>query len=216
MEFQKPCKVRRVKVRCGKFFGSSEAIRYRNTPRTILVCAILPLFVFFQFPAFGADGPTAKVAIPEQERPGATILPDGTPVELRITKRLSTAEAKVGDLVEFEVAHDVKVGDLVVIPRHALASGAVAVVKPRRRPLRNAELRVNVRTTESITGSEVAIRGTRVIVGNFKYDPDAAGILLSPVIPFMKGDDAFVSKARNFRPTSAEILPSIPFKYGRI
>jgi hypothetical protein len=198
MEFQKPCKVRRVKVCCGEFFGSSEAIRHRNTPCAMLVCAILPVFAFFHAPAFGADGPTAKVAIREQERPAATVLPDGTPVELRITKKLSTADAKVGDLVEFEVAHDVKVGDLVVIPRRALASGAVTVVKPRRRPMRNAELRVDVRTVKSITGSEVAIRGTRVIVGNLKFDPDAVGIMLSPVIPFARGDEAFVSKGARF------------------
>ncbi len=180
--------------------GLLEAIHQRNTSRLILLCAILSLFAFFQFPAFAVDGPTAQAPTPGQESSAKTILPDGTPIELRITKRLSTAQAKVGDAVEFEVVDDVKVRDLVVVPRHAPASDAVALVKPRRRPLRNAELRVNVSAAQSITGSEVAILGTRVIVGNL--DPakvlSDSGILW-PVLPFViRGDEAFVSKGAKF------------------
>src|SRR5215470_1410815 len=166
MKVQKLCKVNWARI-CGVMsFGLLEAIRHRNTSPPILLCAILSLFAFFQLPAFAVDGHTAQAATPGQDSSGKTILPDGTPIELRITRRLSTAQAKVGDAVEFEVVDDVKVGELVVVPRHALASGAVVSVKPRRRPMRNAELRVHVSATKSITGSEVAIRGTRVIVGN--------------------------------------------------
>jgi len=190
--------------------GLLEAIRHRHTSRTILLCAILLLFVFSQFPALAAGGFTAQAAIPVQERPAATILPDGTPIELKITKRLSTAQARVGDAVEFEVVQDVKVDDLVVVPRRALASGVVALAKPRRRQMRDAELRVNVSAVKSITGSEVAIRGTRVIVGNL--DPakviSDAGILW-PVLPFVtRGDEAFVSKGAKF---SAYVNGDAPF-----
>ncbi len=190
--------------------GLLEAIRPRNTSSPILLCAIVSLFAFFQFPAFAVDGPTAQAPTPGQESSAKTILPDGTPIELRITKRLSTAQAKVGDAVEFEVVDDVKVGDLVLVPRHALASGTVALVKPRRRPMRNAELRVNVSAAQSVTGSEVAIRGTRVVVGNL--DPakvlSDSGILW-PVLPFViRGDEAFVSKGAKF---SAYVNGDAPF-----
>jgi hypothetical protein len=190
--------------------GLLSAIRKRNTSRPILLCPILSLFAFFQFPAFAVDGRTAQAPTPGQESSAKTVLPDGTPIELRITKRLSTAQVKIGDAVEFEVVDDVKVGDLVVVPRRALASGAVALVKPRRRPMRNAELRVNVNAAQSITGSEVAIRGTRVIVGNL--DPakvlSDSGILW-PVLPFViRGDEAFVSKGAKF---SAYVNGDAPF-----
>jgi len=210
MKFQKLCKVNWARI-CGVMsLGLLEAIRHRNTSRPILLCAIVSLFAFFQFPAFAVDGSTAQAPTPGQESSAKTILPDGTPIELRITKRLSTAQAKVGDAVEFEVVQDVKVGDLVVVPRRALASGAVAEVKPRRRPMRNAELRVDVRTAKSITGSELAIRGTRVIVGNL--DPARAvsdsGILW-PILPFViRGDEAFVSKGAKF---SAYVNGDAPF-----
>src|SRR6266446_2349703 len=81
--------------------------------RAILFCIILS--ASFRFPAHAVDHPADKA--------GAIILADGTPFELRITKTLTTAHAKVGDPVEFEVVHDVKVGDLIVIPRYSAASG---------------------------------------------------------------------------------------------
>ena len=59
-----------------------------------------------------------------------------------------------GDAVEFEVVDDVKVRDLVVVPRHAPASGAVALVKPRRRPMRNASRRRAARSS----GAEISER----------------------------------------------------------
>jgi len=65
---------------CGVLsLGLLQAIRHRNTSRTILIYAILPVFVFFQFSAFGAGDHNAQAAIAGQESQGATILPDGTP-----------------------------------------------------------------------------------------------------------------------------------------
>jgi len=199
MKFQKRCKKKKAKIRVMSL-GFSDAVRHHNKPCANLICAILPVFVFLAFLAFAADGLVAKAAIPEQGDSHATILPDGTAVQLRITRTLSTAQAKVGDVVEFEVVQDVKVSDLVVFPRRAAASGVVVEVKPRRRPMRNAELRVDVRTARSITGREIAIRGTMIILGNLdsaKAVGDSG--ILWPVLPFViRGDEAFVSKGAKF------------------
>ncbi len=215
MKFRKLCKVNWARI-CGIVsLGLLEAIRHRNTPHHILLSAVLSLFAFFQLPAFAVDGPTAQAATPGPESSAKIVLPDGTPIELRITKGLSTAYAKVGDAVDFEVVDDVKVGDLVVVPRHARASGAVALVNPRRRPMRNAELHVTVSAAQSINGSEIAIRGTRVIVGNL--DPakvvSDSGILW-PVVPFViRGDEAFVSKGAKF---SAYVNGDVAFDSAQV
>ena len=92
-----------------------------------------------------------------QELPN-TVLRDGTPVRLRITRTLSTATAKVGDLVEFQVVQDVKVGDLVVIPHGAIAWGTVSKVQPKRRPSRNADLGVEMKAARAVTDQEIALR----------------------------------------------------------
>ena len=42
---------------------------------------------------------------------------DGTPVKLRLGRTISSADAKAGDEVDFEVLEDVKVNDTVVIAK---------------------------------------------------------------------------------------------------
>ncbi len=160
--------------------------------RAVLLCVILSTFASLQSPALVVDGPADKT--------GAVILADGTPIELRITQTLTTAHAKVGDPVEFEVVHDVKVGDLIVIPRHSAASGVVDAITPRRRLSRSAELVIIVKTAKSINGSDVPIKGARMVVGNTNFENAAqdSGMLIF-VVPFViKGDEAFVSKGAKF------------------
>jgi len=47
----------------------------------------------------------------------AAVLEDGTPVRMRIARTVSSADAKTGDTVDFEVLEDVFVGKTVVIPK---------------------------------------------------------------------------------------------------
>ena len=136
------------------------------------------------------DIPLAIEAHAQQELP-RTVLSDGTLVQLRITRTLSTATAKVGDRVEFEVVQDVKVGDLLVIPRGAIAWGIVSKVQPRRRPSRNAVLGLEIKAARTVTEEEVPLRGSRTVRGDLKLD---AGPLW-PVLPLVfRGDEAFISK----------------------
>ena len=53
------------------------------------------------------------------------ILANGTPIHLKLSKTLSSATAKVGDIVELEVTEEVTVDDVTVIPRGAVASAMV-------------------------------------------------------------------------------------------
>ena len=130
-----------------------------------------------------------------QELPN-TVLRDGTPVRLRITRTLSTATAKVGDLVEFQVVQDVKVGDLVVIPHGAIAWGTVSKVQPKRRPSRNADLGVEMKAARAVTDQEIALRGNRTVKGDVKPNQAISDSgPLWPILPLvLKGDDAFISK----------------------
>src|ERR1700722_2273174 len=62
------------------------------------------------------------------ERPPATgctqpCLEDGTPVKLRISQTVSSEDAHVNDRVEFEVLEEIKIADVIVIPKGAIALG---------------------------------------------------------------------------------------------
>jgi hypothetical protein len=60
------------------------------------------------------------------------ILANGTPIHLKLSKTLSSATAKVGDIVELEVTEDVTVDELTVIPRGAVASAMVKEAEPKK------------------------------------------------------------------------------------
>jgi hypothetical protein len=51
------------------------------------------------------------------------VLEDGTPVRLRISRNLSSADASTGETVDFEVLEEIKVGDQVVIPKGSYRLG---------------------------------------------------------------------------------------------
>ena len=62
----------------------------------------------------------------------AVMLKKGTPVKLKILETISSETAKIGDLVNFEVAEDVKVDDSIVIPVGNKARGFVARAESRK------------------------------------------------------------------------------------
>ena len=57
------------------------------------------------------------------------VLEDCTPVKLRIARTISSSDAQVGDTVDFEVLEEIKVGDVVVIPKGGLAWATVAAAQ---------------------------------------------------------------------------------------
>src|SRR5258708_39160897 len=59
-------------------------------------------------------------------------LEDGTPVTLRISQTVSSADAHVNDRVEFEVIEEVRVADTLIIPKSGIAWGTVIEAQHKR------------------------------------------------------------------------------------
>src|SRR5260370_41683917 len=87
------------------------------------------------------QAPTSDVQVPSITNTNSSMkLEDSTPVMLRTKQDLSSATVKVGDRAPFRVVKDVRVADLIVIPRGADAWGLVTAVQPKRRKGRPASL----------------------------------------------------------------------------
>ena len=52
-----------------------------------------------------------------------TTLEDGTPVKLRISQTVSSADAHLNDRVEFEVLEEIRISDALIIPKGGIAWG---------------------------------------------------------------------------------------------
>src|SRR6266478_3611534 len=114
--------------------------------------------------------PSQKPETVSLKQPLAFGLEDGTPIKLRLTRNLSSADATTGDRVDFEVLEDVKVKDVIVVPRGGLALATVTEAQHKRRMARGGKLDVNVDDVRLLDG-EKAPEITAYINGDIPLDP---------------------------------------------
>jgi hypothetical protein len=129
-------------------------------------------------------------------------LEDGTPVSLRISQTVSSADAHVNDNVAFEVQQEVRVSDVVIISRGAVALGKVTEAQHKRRRGRGGKLEINMDSVRLADGEKVALRATKesqggshalVMTGGIV----AAGLIFLPAAPIfllMHGKDISIPK----------------------
>lgn len=130
------------------------------------------------------------------------LLQDGTPVKLRLNRNLSSADAKVGENVDFEVLEDIAVDGTVVIARGSNAVGTVTQAQPKRRMGRGGKLDVNIDFARLVTGDKVALRAVKETKGGGHAGAMTGGMIATsivffpaaPLFLFMHGKDITVPK----------------------
>lgn len=158
-----------------------------------LLCAFL---LVFQVPASAAN----------QQQVAATsklfVLEDATPVRLRIAQTVSSADAHVNDKVEFEVLEEVKVSDIVVIPKGGVAWGTITEAVPKRRMGRAGKLEIVLDSVRLVDGQKAALRAVKEgkggsHVGGMTIGIVAAAVVFWPAAPLfllMHGKDITFAK----------------------
>ena len=133
---------------------------------------------------------------------GRPILEEGTPVRLRLTRTLSSADCKTGDQVDFEVLDAVKLGDLEVISQGAIAWATVTDAHSKKNMGRGGKLDVNIDSVKLANGQKAALRAVKETKGGGHTGAMtgamvATGIVFFPAAPlflFMKGKDITIPK----------------------
>src|SRR5262245_39054547 len=142
---------------------------------------------------------------PTPQTPKAALgfgLEDGTPVKLRLTRTISSADAKVGERVDFEVLEDVKVGETIIIPRTGIALATITEAQPKRRLGRGGKLNVNIDHVRLASGEKAALRAVKELEGGGHTGAMtgaivATSIVFFPAAPFflfIKGKDITIPK----------------------
>jgi PEGA domain len=107
-------------------------------------------------PAATTASDTAKTLLP-----GQFILQEGTPVKLRLSRNVSSADAHEGDSVDFEVLEDVAASGIVVIPKGSVAIGSVTEAQPKRRMGRAGKLEMVLDYVRLADTEKAAIRAVK-------------------------------------------------------
>lgn len=167
----------------------------RNIFTTILA------IVFVALQAWPQTGTSSPISAPAHPNPN-TILVEGTPVRMRITRTISSADAEVGQNVDFEVLDTIRIGRTVVIPRGSIAMGTVTEAQPKRRMGRGGKLNVNIDYVRMPNMDKLPLRGVKELKGGGRAGAMTGamvvtGIVFFPAAPlflFMHGKDMTIPK----------------------
>ncbi len=129
-------------------------------------------------------------------------LEDATPVKLRLQRTLSSADAQVDERIDFDVLEEVRVGDLVVIPKGSVGWGTVTDAQPKRRMGKGGKLDVNIDSVRLADGEKAALRGVKDVKGGGHAGAMTAGIVVTslvvwpaaPFFLFMHGKDITIPR----------------------
>jgi hypothetical protein len=114
--------------------------------------------------------------------PATFVLQDGTPIKLRLSQTVSSADAHVNDRVEFEVLEDVMVDNVVVIPKGAAALGTVTEAVPKKRMGRAGKLEIVMDSVRLVDGQKAALRAVKDAKGGSHTAGMTIGIVAAAVV----------------------------------
>jgi PEGA domain-containing protein len=96
--------------------------------------------------------------------PGS-VLEEGTPVKLRMGRTVSSADARVGDTVDLEVLEEVRVGNVVVVQKGAMAIATVTTAQTKKSMGRGGKIDINIDYVKLVDGEKAALRAVKDMKG---------------------------------------------------
>jgi hypothetical protein len=112
------------------------------------------------------------------------VLEEGTPVRLRINRTISSADAHVGDNVDFEILDDITVNGTLVIAKGGLAFATVTGAQPKRRMARGGKLDMNIDYVKLISGEKAALRAVKDVKGGGHTGGMVGGMVATSIVFF--------------------------------
>ena len=109
---------------------------------------------------------------------------DGTPVKLRLSQTISSADATVGQEVPFEVVEEVKVDDVVVLPKGSTAIASVTEAEHKKSMGRGGKLNVNINYARLTDQEKVALRAVKEAKGGSHTAAMTTGIVATAIVFF--------------------------------
>ncbi|HEY2468019.1 MAG TPA: PEGA domain-containing protein [Terracidiphilus sp.] len=151
----------------------------------VVVLALSCSLVYSQQPKAPAiqSAPTAPLAAPSTPPPPHTLL-DGTPVKLRLSQSISSAEAKVGQEVPFEVVEDVRVDDVVVLPKGATAIANVTEAEHKKSMGRAGKLNITITYARLGNNEKAALRAVKEAKGGGHVGAMTGAIVATSIVFF--------------------------------
>lgn len=134
-------------------------------------------------PQQAAPAEAAPMVVAPPSAAGNAVLPQGTSIRLRTLAELHSQNNRTGERFDLEVAEDVMLNGVVVIPRGSPATGEITRVRRRGMWGRSGRLETRLLSVRA-NGMTVPIRGTVAERGDTGTAGVVASIAVLPIAGF--------------------------------
>jgi hypothetical protein len=149
-------------------------------------------------PVLPATVPAVTLSVPS----APNVLQNGTAVKMRLTENLTSATAKMGQQVSFEVLDEVDLLGVPVIAKGAQALATVTTAETKKSMGRGGKLDVNIDSVRLMDGENAALSATQDAKGGGHVGVMTAGIVgaaivffpAAPLLLFIHGKDITIPK----------------------
>ena len=158
----------------------------RHAVQTALILGLSSALIAQQTPTAANSSPAPQTPAHENisQLPSPHTLLDGTPVKLRLSQTISSADAKVGQEIPFEVVEEVKVDDVVVLPKGATAIGTITEAEHKKSMGRAGKLNVNISYARLADQEKVALRAAKDAKGGGHVGAMTGAIVATSIVFF--------------------------------
>ncbi|HEY3743678.1 MAG TPA: PEGA domain-containing protein [Bryobacteraceae bacterium] len=131
------------------------------------------------------------------------VIPEGTPIRVRLDNRLTSATAQRDQMIDFVVVDEVRVGNTVVIESGARATGTIIISESKKHVGRGGKLDFTVDKVRGVDGRLMSVRPTEHAISGssstVKTGLITAGVafVFWPAAPFIllhKGKEAEIPR----------------------
>lgn len=161
--------------------------------------AAVPLIAASTVPTQTVTSAQTEASTAQQPPRAEHILQDGTPVKLALLKEISSSNAELGQMIQFEVLNDLGVEGFTVLRRGTLVTGVVAEAQKKKRMGRAGVLNFTISQVRLADGTNVPVRG----FNNTNGDSHAVGVtalalnmplVAAPFFLLMHGENSTIPK----------------------
>jgi PEGA domain len=187
-----------------------------------MLCLAVCLTTFAQDHPTSPSQPTAPPKPVTTSASNKFALDDGTPIKLRLNRTLSSADAKTGDNIDFEVLEEVKVGEVVVVPKGSIAIGTITDAEHKKRMARGGKLDLEIDYVKLADGEKATLRAVKETKGGGHTGAMTGGMVATaivvwpaaPLFLFMHGKDTTIPKGTEITAYVNGVTPLDPAKFA--
>lgn len=95
----------------------------------------------------------------QSARADEVVVKAGTPVPMQLVNSIDGKNSSVGQMVDFRVTSDIKVGGKTVVPIGSIAKGQVTRAKKNGLVGQAGEIQVNVTSVTAVDGTQIVLSG---------------------------------------------------------